>query len=241
MIKKIFLLLICCSNVVLAFDYLPTSTTGQMVKHAYYTLSYAEEYEQAEWVAYELTKEMLKWQVKREDCFKEDTNIKTGSAELSDYRGSGFDRGHLVPAADMRFNLRAMQESFFLSNISPQKAGFNRDIWKKLEQLVRRWTRKNKRLYIVTGSICKPGFKTIGANEVAVPAAFYKIILDYKKPDIKAIAFLIPHKKTKKALKTFVVTIDEIEERTKIDFFAALPDALEERLESGQTNKKWWQ
>ena len=119
-------------------DYLTASTTGQIVGHRYYTLSYSEEHEQAEWVAYILYKNRLdkEW-VERSELFVPDPMVDTKSATSADYRGSGYHRGHLVPAADMAFNEKAMEETFYMSNISPQAANFNKGIWRELEELTR--------------------------------------------------------------------------------------------------------
>ena len=111
-------------------DLLPISTTGEIVKHKYYTLSYSEKNEQAEWVFYLLTKANSVGAVERGNNFRPDPSVPTGSASLLDYRNSGYDKGHLCPAADMSFNAQAMSETFYLSNMSPQVPSFNRGIWK---------------------------------------------------------------------------------------------------------------
>lgn len=223
--------------------FLPTSTTGQVVKHRYYTLSYSEEGEQAEWVAYQLTRAGLKQKnVKRTNDFREDDLIKTGSATIYDYRRSGYDRGHLVPAADMAFNREAMSETFYMSNISPQLRHFNGGIWRELEELTRDWAYKFKKLYIVTGPILtKRAIERIGKNKVEVPAAYYKILLDLEEPELKAIAFIMPNEVSDKPVYDYVVTIDEVEELTGINFFPNLMSpALEEQLES-TSNKHLWE
>ena len=109
-------------------DFLPSSTSGQVIKHGSYTLSYDETHEQAEWVAYELTAFEVDGRYERTDNFRRDPKVETGSASLSDYRGSGYDRGHLAPAADMFFTRSAMSESFFLSNMTPQEPARNRGV-----------------------------------------------------------------------------------------------------------------
>ncbi len=111
-----------------AQDLLPTSTTGQIVEHTYFTLSYSEDHEQAEWVYYELTPMLINGTQARTDNFRPDPKVSTVSAQLSDYKGSGYDRGHLCPAGDMKLNKTAMSETFYLSNMSPQEASFNRGI-----------------------------------------------------------------------------------------------------------------
>ncbi len=221
------------------FNYLPTSNTGAIVKHKYYTLSYYEKYEQAEWVAYELTKEQIVYIHLERPYFEQDPLVKTGSADWKNYKDSGYTKGHLLPAADRKFNITAYNETFLTSNISPQLYEFNAGIWLKLEEQVRIWAKKEKQLYIVTAGVLKPGLKTIGYEKVAVPEFFYKVILDYKEPEIKAIAFLIPHEESDKPLTDFVISIDDLEKITHIDFFPELPDDLENRLESSTDYSKW--
>lgn len=174
-----------------SFDYLPSSDNNEIIHHTYYTLSFIDKYKQAEWVAYKLTSEMTQGEAKRNNKFREDQSVLTGSATLEDYRKSGYDRGHLCPAGDMKFSVKAMDETFYLSNMSPQNAGFNRGIWEKLEEQVRFWAKENGILYIVVGPILKNGLPTIGVdNRVAVPEQYYKIILFYFPPNIKAISTL---------------------------------------------------
>ena len=120
-----------------SFDYLPDVSSGEIIYHSYYTLAYSEESEQASWVAYKITTDNFNSSIKRKDAFRVDPQVSTVSAELSDYRKSGYDRGHLAPAGSMKINAISMSESFFMSNMSPQLAGFNRGVWKKLEGEVR--------------------------------------------------------------------------------------------------------
>ncbi len=222
--------------------YLPTSTTGEIIHHKYYSLSYNEKYELAEWVAYVLTKESLKIpNVKRTNWFEDDLNVKTGSATYYDYKGSGFTRGHLVPAGDMAFNKEAMKESFYMSNVTPQKRAFNNGIWKELEENVRNWAWKNHRLYIATGPVLDKNInRYIGKNKVGVPKYFYKVILDIDDPDRKGIGFIIPNERSEQPLENYEVTIDSVEKLTNIDFFnELLTDDEEEKLESCFDSRKW--
>ena len=222
------------------FNYLPTSTTGQIVEHSFYTLSYVEAHEQAEWVAYELSKDATGGAKGRSNDFRIDPNVTTGSAELTDYKGSGYDRGHLAPAGDMKFGAKAMSESFFMSNMSPQVPGFNRGIWKSLEEHVRQWAVQNEHVYVITGPILSgESLGRIGGNEVTVPARYYKILLDYTAPEVKAIAFVLPNEKGEQQLSAYNVTIDYVEQITGIDFFPELPDDLEELLESRKDLSRW--
>ena len=221
------------------FNYLPTSTTNQIVKHNGYSLSYNETHEQAEWVAYTLSKNDIQYIDRKRPYFIEDPKVKTTSASWRNYKKSGYDKGHLCPAGDKRYSKEAHDETFYTSNISPQKHDFNAGIWNKLEQKTRYWAKKYDHLYVITGGVLKPNLPTIGSENVSVPAEFYKILLDYTAPEVKAIAFLIPHKESKRPLYDFVVSINELEQKTGIDFFPELPDNIENKLESSSNYKNW--
>ena len=220
---------------------LPAPVPGeQIIEHTGYTLSYNEEYEVASWVAYELTKDEVLGEGDREDSFKADPAVRTGSAELSDYRKSGYDRGHLAPAADFKWSDEAMSDTFYLSNMTPQTGEFNRGIWADLESVVRTFAYDNEAVYVVTGPVLTDGpYKTIGANRVAVPKRFYKVILDYTEPGLKAIGFVLPNEKSDKRLQSYALSVDEVEEITGLDFFPALPDDQEEMIESSYDVSLW--
>ena len=222
-----------------SFNYLPTSTTGSIVKHNGYQLSYSEQHEQAEWVAYSLDKSDIVYTNYKRPFFIEDPKVKTKSADWRNYKKSGYDKGHLCPAGDRRASQKAHDETFYTSNISPQNHEFNAGIWNKLEQKTRYWAKKYNHLYVVTGGILEPNLKTIGKEKVSVPNYFYKVLLDYTQPEIKAIAFLVPHKDSNKPLYEFIVSIDELEQKTGIDFFPELPDSIENQLEASTDYKNW--
>jgi len=177
--------------------------------------------------------------VGRTNDFREDYKVKTGSASLLDYKGSGYDRGHLAPAADFKWSSTAMSESFFMSNMSPQHPSFNRGIWKKLEGSVRNWADDNSEIYVVTGPILTSSNSTIGYNGVSIPNYYYKVILDYHEPELKGIGFILPNQKSSRSLQSFAVTIDEVERRTGINFYHSLPDKIEEQIESNIDIGKW--
>ncbi len=212
----------------------------EIVEHTYYTLSYNEKYEQPNWVMYRLTKDMLKpSKFKRQDDFRTDPAVDTGSATKKDYRRSGYDRGHLVPAADMKFTKEALSETFYMSNMSPQKPGFNRGMWKDLESQVRDWARNDDDFYVVIGPVFSDDMQDIGENDVAVPKYYYKIIVDLQEPNQKAIAFLMENTKLDGELLDYNVSIDSIESLTGIDFFPALPDEFENWLEGTVEENQW--
>ncbi len=223
-------------------DYLPTSTTNQIIEHPYFALSYNEKHEQAEWVMYELDIPRLKHHVERTDDFRKDPLVKSGSASPDDYRGSGYDRGHLAAASDMAFTAQAMTNTFLMSNMCPQAPKFNRGIWRELEELTRNWARQNSHIYVVTGPVLNGGTskEVIGKrNRVTVPGLFYKVLFHKGKNHSKAIAFLMPNEASEEPVEKFATSIDQIELFTGIDFFPNLPDRLEEQLESSFDLNEW--
>jgi|SaaInlStandDraft_4_1057021.scaffolds.fasta_scaffold07846_3 endonuclease G, mitochondrial len=211
----------------------------EIIRHSAYVLGYSEEHEQARWVAYQLTSEEVSGSQKRTDNFRSDPNVSTGSASKSDYKGSGYDRGHLAPAADMKLNSTYMSESFFMSNMSPQDPGFNRGIWKSLESAVRNMAFQNQAVYVVTGPIFESNRGSIGSNRVTIPGYYFKVILDYSGDEHKAIGFILPHSKSASSLSSFAVSVDVVENRTGLDFFPSIPDVEEEDLESEYDFSDW--
>lgn len=209
-------------------NYLPTISQkeNQIVEHTYYTLSFVDLHKQPEWCAYELSRQRINAGslVERTDDFRPDSKVKLGSASPADYKRSGYDRGHLVPAGDMSFDEKAMSETFFMSNMSPQVQGFNRGIWKELEETVRDWAHIHEHIYVVTGPILPKtieGMKQIGQmNKVTVPKEYYKVILDYE--DKQAVAYILPNADSDKPLTEYQVTIDEVEKRIGCKFFSKL-------------------
>ena len=189
--------------------YLPTSTTNQIIHHKNYSLSYSEPHEQAEWVAYELKASHLSSTNHKRPYFEIDNAVKTGAAHWSNYKQSGYDKGHLCPAGDRRFTQEAHDETFLTSNISPQEHKFNAGVWNRLEQKVRYWAKKNDGVFVVTGGILENGLKVIGDEDVAVPNQFYKVILDNTNGKIKMLAFIMNHENSDLPLYKFVVSVDE--------------------------------
>ena len=216
---------------------LEPKSSGEIVKHTYYTLAYSEADEQAFWVFYHLTPESINGNQSRTDDFRADPAVSTGSAVLADYSGSGYDRGHLCPAADMSLNKTSMSESFFLSNMSPQAPSFNRGIWSTLEDKVRAWALKHDGLYVVTGPVLSNKLGKIGVDEVTIPESYYKVIYDETNG---MIGFVLPNEGSKKPLSDFVISVDSVETLTGIDFFPGLDDSLENKLEKEVSPTKWF-
>ena len=237
----IFLIAISCKS----DDVQPSKTVGfepnspgEVVKHTYYTLAYSEDNEQAYWVYYQLTPELINGTQSRTDDFRADPLVSTGSASLADYSGSGYDRGHLCPAADMTFNKISMSETFFLSNMSPQVTGFNRGVWSTMEDQVRKWALEFDGLDVATGPIFHDNLGYIGPDKVTVPGYYYKVLYSEKKQIM--IGLILPNKSGATPLSQYVVTVDEIEKETGIDFFPGLEDQLENRLEGVISNSGWF-
>ncbi|MFY0689676.1 MAG: DNA/RNA non-specific endonuclease [Cyclobacteriaceae bacterium] len=201
------------------------SVEGELIRHTYYHLDYNEAHEQPNWVIYFADPVGNQTRI---DRFKPDPDISSGSATLDDYKGSGYDRGHLCPAADMKRNVQSMTESFFMSNMSPQAPSFNRGIWKNLEALIRNWSLANDKDLVVTGGILTETCGSIG-HGVTVPCSYYKIYVDLEK--MKGIGFVLKNEASSEPIQSFAVSIDEIEELTGIDFFAQLDDAQQTQIE----------
>jgi endonuclease G, mitochondrial len=207
-----------------------SNKNGKVIKHTYYYFEYNEQHEQASWVYYRLTNEFVSGPAERKNNFKADPLVKSNSAQLIDYKGSGYDRGHLCPAGSMKINQLAMDESFYMSNITPQLPGFNRGKWKQLEGQVRKWLQQEDTLHVVTGPVLSNSLGSIGVNKVTIPSYYYKVIYD-PTGDQKMIAFLMPHQKIENHLSNYQVSVDKLEEITGIDFFKELHNVMEEKLE----------
>jgi endonuclease G len=212
-----------------------------LLRYTGFTISYNEKYEQPAWVAYILTKsEVQSGNEIRSENFRPDKNISTGSATLKDYSGSGYDRGHMAPAADMKWSHAAMSESFLMSNMSPQDQGFNRGIWSRLESKVRDWAVENDSILVLSGPVLKGIKKYIGKDSIGVPDYFFKIVADISAPDYKVIAFVLPNRGSSKDIMSYAVTIDSVHRITGYDFFPNIMDKnMRKSLEKNLSTKLW--
>ncbi len=213
----------------------------QVIKHEGYTVSYNSEYRIANWVAYELTAtEAKSKKTERSNKFVSDPQVKGATAMNEDYTRSGYDRGHLAPAGDMKWSAKVMRESFYLSNICPQKPKLNRGIWKDLEEQCRLWALDNGSLLIVTGPVITGDMKRLGKNKVAIPKSFYKVLCYYTEKGYKGIGFLFENRDYKdNSLKSMVIPIDSVEKVTGIDFFPSIPDDQEKEMEATVDWSSW--
>lgn len=215
---------------------IPVSTRKRneiRLKRTAFTLSYNNDYKTPNWVAWELTRDETKGTESRKSKFEPDPNLPEPRVEHSDYTNSGYDRGHMAPAADMKWSEKAMEESFYMSNICPQNRKLNRDDWGDLEEKCREWAKKYGRVYIACGPIYdKASPKRIGRHKVAVPDRFFKVVLIYNRKAPIAMGFLFENKARHQHLRNYMVSVDQIEETTGLDFFSKLPDDVENRIES---------
>lgn len=210
-----------------------SSRGGQVIKHTGFTLSYDADYKTPQWVAWELTAAEAEGDVQRTNDFEPDPDVRGAKAYHSDYTRSGYDRGHMAPAADMKWSEKAMRESFYMSNICPQNRNLNKGDWKELEELERTWATSYGAVSIAAGPIYtskKP--RRIGANKVAVPDAFFKVLLVGYPKSPKAYGFIFSNVAGSHPLTYYQLTVDEVEERTGMDFFSALPDEVENKIEA---------
>lgn len=205
-------------------------SSEEIIHKKFYTLNYNEDHEVANWVSYELDHKRLQNCASRNDNFRPDPDVSTGSATDADYKGSGFDRGHLAPAGDMKFSKEAMKDTFFFSNMTPQPANFNRGKWAQLENLMRAWGSKYNKIWIVTGPILRDDLPAIGrSNKVSVPTDYFKVIVRQSGSSYEGMAFIMPTSVPSADLKSYVVTIDEVEEATGFDFFNFVSESVEQK------------
>ncbi len=213
----------------------------QILEHIGYTVGYNTEWLLPAWVAYELTQEETNGGEERTNKFLPDPLLGANAVTTKDYTNSGYDRGHMAPAGDMKWSQEAMRESFYMSNICPQVHSMNAGDWKDLENLVRDLAIEYGDVYVCCGPIIKGGEKTIGeTRKIIVPTAFYKVLLRQKNAkEWVAIGFVLPNAAGSKPLMTYMLTVDEVEKMTGLDFFPNLPDDIENKAEGEYHPADW--
>lgn len=211
----------------------PKGTPEQILKRTGYVASYNKTTLLPNWVAWHLTAERTEGSAKRSGVdFAEDTEVPEPRATDWDYYNSGYDRGHMCPAADNKWSKKAMEESFLFTNMCPQNGNLNRGDWNEMEMACRKWAKKYGDLYIVCGPILYKGkHKTIGKNKVVVPEAFFKVVLR-TGDNPQAIGFIYKNTSGNRPKDSYVNTVDEVERITGIDFFSSLPDDVEKKVEA---------
>lgn len=210
-----------------------------IVYHLGYTVSYNSTLLIPNWVAYQITADEAKGNVPRSGSFCLDPQLDEDTAFPSDYTSSGWDRGHMAPAGDMKWDEDAMKESFYMSNICPQSKELNGGAWRVLEEAIRKWAIRDGAIWVVCGPIVDSNCVTIGENKVTVPKAFWKVICKQKDDAYCSIGFLFPNEDCKGSIYDYSCSVDNIEEKIRYDFFHLLPDYLEEPMESTFNAKDW--
>jgi endonuclease G len=217
----------------------------ELITHPGHILVYDQKHKQPKWVAHIATPDLISGNLARIDSFLPDPLVKGGTAVTTDYWYSGYDRGHLVPSADMRWNQDALAATYLYSNISPQLPELNRESWAELEDWVRRYVNFSKsRVFVVTGPVLRDGLpimeKANRENDVSIPEQFYKVVVDLDSDSPKGIAFLQANGKNEYPTISYAVPIDSVERITGIDFFENLDDALEDKIEAMREPKAWY-
>jgi endonuclease G len=225
----------------------------ELIKHSAMILSYNEEHEQANWVMHIIIPDIMEGNTSRTNDFRIDKKVSTGSSEELDYfirtmnkdstftyDGFGYDRGHLAPSADFRWSAKSLSESYFYSNMSPQKADFNQGKWAELEGWMREYVEENNtHLIIYTAPILKSNLPRIerAKNKPSIPNEYVKLAFDPKNK--RGIAFLMPNTKIEKPIESFALSIDSIEKITGFNFYPNLSDSIQKRIEANHTIDFW--
>ena len=217
----------------------PKGVSDRVIKYKGYTAHFNKQLHIPNCVSYEITAAEARGKRERDGNFERDKSV-TGCPNWWDYRDSGYDRGHMAPAGDMKWDEQAMNETFFLTNVCPQDPELNAGMWNDIEMKVREWARRDKSLIVITGPILGKSHDTIGQDmDIAVPEAFFKVILSPSSKPMKAIAFICPNQSCGGSLKSYAVSVDEVERRTGMNFFNALPDDVENGIEATCNLNQW--
>lgn len=218
---------------------MPDGTPDQTVKYTGFTLSFNPRAHVPNWVAWELTADEAQGPVSRSGKFYCDDSVE-GCAEPYDYSYSGYDRGHMCPAGDLRWSKEAMHNSFTMTNICPQVKSLNTGVWKRLEEKCRTWAKADSAIIIISGSVLSDNPReTIGDTRVVVPDSFFKVIISPFANPPRGIAFVMKNGYVEGGMQKAATTIDEVERITGFDFFSALPDSIENIVETQCDFPKW--
>ena len=211
----------------------PADLPAEIVEYTGYEVSFNPETHEPNWSAWEILPSETTGDASRTNKFMTDKNVE-GCANTRDYTGSGFDRGHMAPAGDMKWSEKAMEESFYMTNICPQAGDLNRGTWQKLEDKCRQRAAVDSAVIVICGPIFEPGegSQRIGVTGVCVPRRFFKVVLAPYAEVPYAIGFIMPNGPTPGGMQAYAVSVDSVESVTGYDFFSALPDDIEDALES---------
>ena len=222
---------------------LPANLENQTVRYKAITVYFNKNYRVPNCVAYELTSTMTSMADSREAenranyKFERDHDVK-GCPDWWDYKESGYTRGHMAPAMDMRWNKTAMEQCFLMTNICPQLDEMNDGEWRHVEEAVHKWSRTAGRIIIFTGPIFSDDMEFIGKHDdIAVPKSFFKVV--YSPSQNRAIAFVMENKAIPNSWTNYATTIDKVEQLTGYNFLSSLEDKVEDVIESKENIKDW--
>ena len=216
----------------------PHGMNDTLVRYDAFDVHFNGERGIANCTVYEFVVNELNGTAERSGDFMPDTGVK-GCPSLQDYAGSGMDRGHLVPAADLKWSADAMRQSFLLTNVAPMYKALNEGGWAKLEEKVREWAARDSALLVFTGPVVSESDTTLSSGRVTVPSAYYKVIIAPCVRPVRAIAFIYPNGHSGGRLRQYAVSVDEVERRTGLDFFPFLTSEEQKSLESPVNLDAW--
>ena len=216
----------------------PASSKSQIVNYEGFTVSFNPSNHTPDWSCWELLDTETDGAYSRKgQKFEQDTRV-AGCPTTKDYVKSGYDRGHLCPAADMKWSAAAMDDCFYMTNIAPQDHALNSGAWSTLEKKCRKWAQEYGSLVIVAGPLYESSdTRRIGATGVRVPSAFFKVIAAPAQK--QGIAFVYPNMTSPGNMNNYAVSISDVEKLTGIDFFAQYPAELQKEIETGYDLKLW--
>ncbi len=221
---------------------IPGALTNEMLHYEGFTVAFNAEAHQPNYVVWTLTPEHTDGPYTRNSSdvnFAPDARVN-GCATLADYKRSGFDRGHMAPAADNKWSHEAMKDCHYLTNMCPQDNKLNAGAWATVEKNTRKWVERHGTLVIVAGPVLSDRLtRTIGQSEIPVPERFFKVILAPEANPPMGIGFIMPNSYVEGGAQSTVVSIDQVEAVTGFDFFAALPDSIENIVESQNSIRIW--
>jgi endonuclease G len=220
--------------------FLPSpSSQSKLLRRNAYTVQYNPQHKQADWVIYQLTRARAEGTIAAPENWRPDPETGSNPVQPADLQNSGYDRGLLVPAGDLKWSKAAAAEAYLMSNVSPMKSTLRRGLWAELEGLTRSWAVQNEEICVVAGPVLKESLAKAGKSGISAPEFFFKVILDNREPDLKAIAFIVPNGPAKQPLMSYAVSIDKVEALTGLNLFPSLPDQVENAMESKLDIAQW--
>lgn len=211
----------------------------QIKEYTGFTVSFNKDNHTPNYVAWELLDSEVAYDVDRSDNFWQDPDIE-GCPAHRDYSYSGYDRGHMCPAADQKWSEQAMFDCFVMANMCPQDHQLNAGAWNTLESKERQWAKRDGAIMIIAGPIYEgEGQKRLGDIGVRVPDAFFKVLLAPYVDEPRAIAFVYPNMSSPGNMQDYAMSVDELEDMLGYDFFPALPDEIENVVEAKYSFTEW--